>query len=50
MTILELAFDAYNIVGTSASIMSTIDVALKRFSKSTAENLFKHVRLNHEHN
>ncbi len=41
MTILELAFAAYNIVSTTASIIGAIDVALKRFSKSTAENLFK---------
>ena len=41
MTILELAFAAYNIVSTTASIVGAVDMALKRFSKSTAENLFK---------
>lgn len=41
MNILELALVAYNIVGATASIMGGINVALNRFSKSTAENLFK---------
>ena len=41
MTILELALAAYNIVGTTASIIGGINIALNRFSKSTAENLFK---------
>ena len=41
MTILELAFAAYNIVSMTASIIGAIDVALRRLSKSKAENLFK---------
>ena len=44
MTILELVLAAsgvYNTVGTAASIISGIDFALRRSSKSTAEDLFK---------
>ena len=41
MTILELAFAAYNVVGVTASIIGGIDVALKRFMNFTAEDLFK---------
>ena len=44
MEILELALAAYgvyNAVGTTTSIIGGIDVALKRFSTSTAEELFK---------
>lgn len=41
MTILELVFAAYNIAGGTASIISGIDLALRRSSKSTAEDLFK---------
>ena len=41
MTILELAFAAYNVTGVTTSIISGIDVALKRFMNSTAEDLFK---------
>ena len=44
MAILELALAAYgvyNAVGTTTSIIGGIDVALKRFSTSTAEELFK---------
>lgn len=41
MAILELVLAAYNITGTTASIIGGIDFALKHFSKSTAEDLFK---------
>ena len=41
MTILELVFATYNVVGATASIIGGIDVALKRFMNVTAENLFK---------
>ena len=41
MTILELALGAYNAVGASASIIGGIDFVLRRFSESTAEDLFK---------
>ena len=41
MTILELAFAAYNVAGASASIISGIDMVLKRFMNVTAEDLFK---------
>ena len=41
MTILELVFEAYNVAGASASIISGIDMALKRFMNVTAEDLFK---------
>ena len=41
MAILELALTAYGIVGTTASVVGGIDLALKRFSKITAEKLFK---------
>ena len=41
MAILKLVLAAYNITGTTASIIGGIDFALKHFSKSTAEDLFK---------
>ncbi|RKU09109.1 hypothetical protein C6502_13840 [Candidatus Poribacteria bacterium] len=41
MTILELVFAAYKVAGGIASIIGGIDFALRRFSKSTAEDLFK---------
>lgn len=41
MTILTLVLEACGIVGTTASIIGGIDLALKRFSKITAEDLFK---------
>ena len=41
MTILDLAFTAYNIVGTGFSIASGIDPAIKKYYKTTAEELFK---------
>ena len=44
MGILELALAAYNVynaIGTTTSIIGAIDVVLKRFTKSTAEDLFK---------
>ena len=41
MVILELALTTYGIVGTTASVIGGIDLALKRFSKITAEGLFK---------
>ena len=41
MAILELALNAFNVGGASASILAAIEVALKRFSTSTAEELFK---------
>ena len=44
MEILELslaAYNVYNAIGTTTSILGAIDVALKRFTKSTAEDLFK---------
>ena len=44
MAILELAlatYGVYNAVGTTTSIIGGIEVALKHFSKSTAEDLFK---------
>ena len=41
MTILGLAFKAYNIVGTGSSIIGGINLAIKHFCKTTAEDLFK---------
>ena len=46
MTILELAFAAYSIMGTTASITGAINIALRHFSKSTAEELFKELFIN----
>ena len=41
MTILDLVFNAYNIVGTGFSIISGINLAIKKYCKTTAEDLFK---------
>ena len=41
MTILDLVFTAYNIVGTGFSIAGGIDRAIKKYYKTTAEELFK---------
>ena len=41
MTILDLVFTAYNIVGTGFSIAGGIDLAIKKYCKTTAEELFK---------
>ena len=41
MTILDLVFTAYNIVGTGFSIVGGIDLAIKKYGKTTAEELFK---------
>ena len=41
MTILGLALKAYNIVGTGSSIIGSINLAIKHFCKTTAEELFK---------
>jgi uncharacterized protein (DUF433 family) len=41
MTILDLVFAAYNIVGTSSSIVGGINHAIKHFCQTTAEELFK---------
>ena len=41
MTILDLAFTAYNIVGTGFSIAGGIAPAIKKYYKTTAEELFK---------
>ena len=41
MTILDLAFTAYNIVGTGFSIAGGIAPAIKKYYKTTAEDLFK---------
>ena len=41
MTILGLVFKAYNIVGTGFSIAGGIDLAIKKYCKTTAEELFK---------
>ena len=41
MTILDLVFTAYNIVGTGFSIAGGIDPAIKKYYKTTAEELFK---------
>ena len=41
MTILGLVFNAYNIVGTGFSIAGGINLAIKKYCKTTAEDLFK---------
>ena len=41
MTILDLVFTAYNIVGTGFSIIGGINHAIKHFCKTTAEELLK---------
>lgn len=41
MTILDLAFTAYTIVGTGFSIAGGINHAIQHFCKTTAEDLFK---------
>ena len=41
MTILDLVFTAYNIVGTGFSIAGGIDPAIKKYYKTTAEELFR---------
>ena len=41
MTILDLVFKAYNIVGTGFSIAGGIAPAIKKYYKTTAEELFK---------
>ena len=41
MTILDLVFAAYNIVGTGFSIAGGIGPAIKKYYKTTAEELFK---------
>ena len=41
MTILSLVFGAYNIVGTGFSIAGGINLAIKKYCKTTAEDLFK---------
>ena len=41
MTILDLVFKAYDLVGTGFSIISGINHAIKHFCKTTAEELFK---------
>ena len=41
MTILNLVFTAYNIVGTGFSIIGGINHAIKHFCQTTAEELFK---------
>ena len=41
MTILDLVFTAYNIVGTGFSIIGGINHAIKHFCQTTAEDLFK---------
>ncbi len=41
MTILDLVFNAYNIVGTGFSIISGINHAIQHLCKTTAEDLFK---------
>ena len=41
MTILDLVFTAYNIIGTGFSIAGGINHAIKRFCQTTAEELFK---------
>ena len=41
MTILDLVFKVYNIVGTGFSIVGGIDPAIKKYYKTTAEELFK---------
>ena len=41
MTILGLVFAAYNVVGTGFSIAGGINLAIKKYCKTTAEDLFK---------
>ena len=41
MTILNLVFTIYNIVGAGFSIAGGIDPAIKKYYKTTAEELFK---------
>ena len=41
MTILSLVFIAYSIVGTGFSIAGGINLAIKKYCKTTAEDLFK---------
>ncbi len=41
MAILSLVFGAYNIIGTGFSIASGINLAIKKYCKTTAEDLFK---------
>ena len=41
MEILGLVFNAYNIIGTGSSIISGINLAIKKYCKTTAEKLFK---------
>ena len=41
MTILNLAFKAYNIVGAGSSMIGGINYAIKHFCQTTAEELFK---------
>ena len=41
MVILDLVFKAYNIVGTGFSIAGGIDLAIKKYYKTTADGLFK---------
>ena len=41
MAILSLVFGAYNIIGTGFSIVGGINLAIKKYCKTTAEDLFK---------
>ena len=41
MTILDLVFNAYNIAGTGFSIAGGINLTIKKYYKTTAEELFK---------
>ena len=41
MTILSLVFGAYNFVGAGFSIIGGINLAIKKYCKTTAEELFK---------
>ncbi len=41
MTILDLVFNAYSLVGTGFSIAGGINPAIKKYYKTTAEELFK---------
>ena len=41
MTILDLVFNAYNIIGTGFSIIGGINLAIQHLCKTTAEDLFK---------
>ncbi|MYG07727.1 hypothetical protein F4167_14150, partial [Candidatus Poribacteria bacterium] len=40
MTILDLVFNAYNIAGTGFSIAGGINLTIKKYYKTTAEELF----------